>query len=119
MTDAGVSAATAGATAAVLQAVGLDPYVLAIATVGAVFLQAWSDKTIGRWRAISQVLCSGMVGAFLAQSVSDYSHIDSRAAVMALAAFCGFCAFDLFSALAKQGDSLVETLFSKWKGPKE
>lgn len=118
MTDVGVSAAAAGATAAVMHAVGLDPYVLAVATVGAVFLQAWSDKSISRWRAIWQVVCSGLVGAFLAQGISDYSTINSRAAVMALAAFCGFCAFDLFASLAKQGDSIVETLLGKWRGPK-
>ena len=119
MTDVGVGPVVAGASAAVLHALGLDPYVLAVATVGAVFLQAWSDKPTGRWLAIFRVVVSGLIGALIAQGLSDYADMHSRAAEMALSAFCGFCAFDLFSALAKQGDSIIGGLASRWGGPKQ
>lgn len=119
MTDTAVSPAVAGGVAAVLHGLGLDPYVLAVATVGAVFLQAWSDKPTDRWLAIFRVVLSGFVGALLSQGVADMADLDSRAAEMALSAFCGFCAFDLFSALAKQGDSIIGNLASRWGGPKQ
>ena len=109
MTDAGASAVVASTSAAVLHSLGLDPYILAIAVVGAVLLQAWSDSTASRWRAMVQVLCSGLVGALLAATTGVVA-----AAEMALAAFCGFGAFDLFTALAKEGSSLIGTVARRW-----
>lgn len=114
MTDAGASAVVASTSAAVLHSLGLDPYILAIAVVGAVLLQAWSDSTASRWRAMVQVFCSGVVGALLAQGAVDLVDLNSRAAEMALAAFCGFGAFDLFTALAKEGKSLIGTAARRW-----
>jgi hypothetical protein len=116
MTDAGSSAVAASACALTLHSLGIDAYMLAVAMIGAVFLQAWSDKATGRWRAMLQVLTSGFVGALLAQGIVDHADLSSRAAEMALAAFCGFGAFDLFSALSKQGDSIIGTMARRWGG---
>ena len=118
MTDAGASAVVASAAAAVLHSMGLDPYILVVATVGAVFLQAWQDTSAGRLRAMAQVVLSGLIGALMAQGAADYAALHSRATEMAMAAFCGFAAFRIFAALAKRSDGIVDKFISRG-GPKQ
>lgn len=116
MTDAGASAIFAGASAAILGALGVDPFTIAMATVGAVMLHAYSMHTVGKIRAILQVLSAGIVGALLAQVVFESvlpNGVASRAMLMLMAAFFGFAAFRLLDELASRAHGVVSAILEK------
>lgn len=116
MTDAGSSAVVAGVSAVVLESFGVDPFVIAMAAVGAVMLHAHSVNTVGRLRALLQVASAGVVGALFAQVVFDHfmpGGFHSRALLMLLAAFFGFVAFRLLEELAGRMHGVIGKLLEK------
>ena len=114
MTDAGTSAVVAGMGAVLLEALGVDAYVIAVATIGAVMLQAYGTHTVGKLRALLQVCTAGLVGAMVAQAAFDVFALQGRALLMALAAFLGFACFQLFDELAKRGRNILGSLADRW-----
>lgn len=116
MTEAGSSAVVAGLSALVLESLGVDAFVIAVATVGAVMLHAHSTTTVGRVRALVQVCTAGVVGALLAQAIFDHALPDamhSRSVLMLLAAFFGFAGFRVLAALADRLPAGIDRLLSR------
>jgi uncharacterized membrane protein YeaQ/YmgE (transglycosylase-associated protein family) len=119
MTDAGSSAVLAGVSALALESLGVDAFVIAVATIGAVMLHAHSASTVGRARALLQVCTAGVVGALLAQAIFDHALPDamhSRAVLMLMAAFFGFAAFRVLAAVADRLPAAIDRLFSRLFG---
>ena len=108
MTDAGASAAVAGISAIALEALGVSPYGIAMACIGAVMFQAWSAQSTGRFKAMLQVFAGGLIGAVGAQALADWLKIDSRSAVMLCSAFFGYSYYYFFDAVAKRADTIVD-----------
>ena len=116
MTDAGSSAVVAGLSALVLESLGVDAFVIAVATIGAVMLHAHSATTVGRVRALLQVCTAGLVGALLAQAVFDHAlpdAVNSRAVLMLLAAFFGCAGFRVLAALADRLPAGIDRLMAR------
>lgn len=108
MTDAGASAAVAGISAIALEALGVSPYGIAMACIGAVMFQAWSPAATGRLKAMLQVIAGGLIGAVAGQAMADTFGIDSRSAVMLASAFFRYAYYYFFDAVAKRADTIVD-----------
>lgn len=113
MTDAGASAIFAAISAVVLEALGVSPYGIAMAAIGAVVFQAWSDKSVGKFKAMIQVVAGGLIGAVAAQGLEDLAGTNSLAGVMLMSAFFGYGYQYFFEAFAKRADGIAENIVKK------
>lgn len=86
-TAAGVGIAAVAAI--ILEVTGVDLPPLVWSLIGAAFGQAYSNATVGRWRAMAQVLLGGMLGAILGLGGAHLGGIAHTHAVLLLCALGG------------------------------
>jgi hypothetical protein len=113
MTDAGASAFVAVMSAIILEALGVSPYGIAMAAIGAVVFQAWSTKSAGKFKAMVQVVAGGLIGAVAAQGLADLAGVNSRAVIMLMSAFFGYGYQYFFEAFAKRADGIAENIVGR------
>jgi hypothetical protein len=114
MTDAGTGPLVAGFGAVLLQAIGVDAYMIAVAAIGAVGWHAHSTHTVGAVRAVLQVGTSAVIGAIIGQAVFELTALQSVAARAALCGFFGFAVFRLFEELAKRSAGVIGSIADRW-----
>lgn len=93
------AAAIGAATALLLELTGVDLPPFVWSSIGAAFMQAYSPAPVGRWRAISQVLLSCLLGAILGLGLGALTGASQRHLLLMLCAMGGAGAWPLARAI--------------------
>lgn len=90
----------AGAVALlILETFGIDLPPLAWSFVGALLMLAYSPDPVGRWRAMSQAIASGFMGALIGLGISHIISMQNRYGILLFCAVGGFAAYPLMQRL--------------------
>lgn len=93
------AAAIVGGTALLLEVTGVDLPPFVWSSIGAAFMQAYSPAPTGRWRALAQVLLSGLLGAILGLGLGALTGASNRHLLLMLCAIGGAGAWPVTQAL--------------------
>lgn len=98
----------AAVAAFMLELTGVDLPPIVWAFIGAALMQGYSVTPVGRWRAISQVLTSGFMGALLGTALAHLGNIEVRSVVLLMCAVGGAGAHPIMQTLVSRFVKKVE-----------